>query len=277
MKIKKTLSVISTVALIGTMGVTAFAANLGATASGLNVQLTKPAVSQNKAADQTAKKALMDATQEKWTALTTAQKALVYSLQQEVTTVNNQVIDQYLVLGLIDQNTATALKTRISENEAKMQADGKLPLFGIKQGPQGARGERPTKSTTKGSINTNQLKTVLTAAELAARETERKTIDGVQEKWLALTAAQKETIYNLLDKVISIEGKAIDQNLNLGVIDQATATDMHTKLSERAGDMRTNDRLPMLGNERGGRAEQGAKQHSRMQSKLKNADQMVIS
>ncbi|MEI7885021.1 MAG: hypothetical protein WCI30_06685 [Clostridia bacterium] len=262
MKIKKTLLVVCSAALIGTMGVTAFAANLGTTAGSLKIAENKQTTAINHLADQNVKKALLDAAQKKWTALTVAQKSLAYALQQEVTAVNNQVIDQYLVLGLINQTTATEMKTRISENEAKMQADGKLPLFGLKQGPQGPRGERPTLSTTKGSIDTNQLKPVLTADELAAHETEKTAMDELQKKWVALTAAQKETIYALQDKVISIEGRAIDQYLSLGLIDQATATEMRTRLSERAGDVRTNDRIPMFGNERGGRAEQGVKQHA---------------
>jgi hypothetical protein len=68
-----------------------------------------------------------------------------------------------------------------------------------------------------------------------------------QKKWSALTDAQKNEIYALMDKQIDIKSQMIDKYLANGVIDHATATKMKEKLAERKTQMRKSGKMPRIG------------------------------
>lgn len=71
-----------------------------------------------------------EAMNEKWTALTTEQKEEIYALKDQAASLETQIIDKYLELGLIDEQTAADMKDSISENSAQLRESGKMPAFG---------------------------------------------------------------------------------------------------------------------------------------------------
>jgi len=70
--------------------------------------------------------------------------------------------------------------------------------------------------------------------------------DEMNEKWSALTDAQKEKIFKLMDQDIDIKIKTIEEYLSLGLIDQETATEIKTRLNEKKAKMRENNIFPMM-------------------------------
>ena len=68
-----------------------------------------------------------------------------------------------------------------------------------------------------------------------------------QEAWEALTAEQKEEIYQLADQQIAIQIDQIDKYLELGLIDSEKAAEMKEKLSESVVMMRESGKMPGIG------------------------------
>ncbi len=91
----------------------------------------------------------------------------------------------------------------------------------------------------------------------AQMEARRAQFDAMQNKWSALTDAQKEEIYAMKDKAMDIDAQIIDKYLEWGVIDADTAAEMKSNLETRKSDMRTNGRMPMMGGGRGDRGGRG--------------------
>lgn len=90
----------------------------------------------------------------------------------------------------------------------------------------------------------------LTPEQKAEMDAKRKAwlakIQDSQKKWSALTDAQKNEIYALIDKQIDIKAQTIDQYLANGIIDKETADKMRAKLNERKTQMRQSGKMPMI-------------------------------
>lgn len=114
MKISKALAVVTTIALISTIGVTAFAST---NREGLN-NVGNARVSQATREERTAER---EAIQVKYDALTDAQKAELVALKNKALDVQVEKIDKYLSLGLIDADKATELKAAIEEKRANTE------------------------------------------------------------------------------------------------------------------------------------------------------------
>ena len=106
MKMKKLILGICALALVATLGVTAFAA---------------------------------ETTQSNWDALTEEQKEEIYGLKDQSYSVQVQIIEKYLEWGLIDEATATDMKTSLEERQTSMRENNKAPLLG-RRGGRGMRG-----------------------------------------------------------------------------------------------------------------------------------------
>lgn len=116
------------------------------------------------------------------------------------------------------------------------------------------------KAEMKGQMKANRLDmaelTDEQKAEMETRMTEMKTkMEAMNEKWAALTDAQKEEVYALQDEAAAVESQIIDKYLEFGLIDEQTATDRKTKITESSAAMQESDAMPMFG----GRGERGGK------------------
>ncbi len=91
----------------------------------------------------------------------------------------------------------------------------------------------------------------LTPEQKAEKEAKRKEwhakIKNSQKNWSALTDAQKNEIYSLIDKEIDDKILVIDKYAAYGVIDKAAADKMKTRLNEQKTKMRQSGKFPMIG------------------------------
>lgn len=71
-------------------------------------------------------------------------------------------------------------------------------------------------------------------------------IQESQRKWSALTDAQKNEIYDLMDKQIDIKCQMLDKYAANGIIDKDAAEKMKARLVERKTSMRSSGKMPML-------------------------------
>lgn len=98
--------------------------------------------------------------------------------------------------------------------------------------------------------NVEKQKSQLTPEQKAEREAKKKEwnakIQESQKKWSALTDAQKNEIYDLMEKQIDIKIQMIDKYTANGVIDKDTAEKMKARLLERKTNMRSSGKMPML-------------------------------
>ncbi|MCL1919292.1 MAG: DUF4407 domain-containing protein [Peptococcaceae bacterium] len=94
------------------------------------------------------------------------------------------------------------------------------------------------------------LESVLTDEQKAEIETHKTNMEAqkanLEEKWNALSEAQKEELYGLHDNTIDSHMAAIDKYLDLGLIDAAIAQDMKDKLTEAKNSMRENGEKGMF-------------------------------
>jgi len=67
---------------------------------------------------------------DKWDALTDVQREELYSLQDKTVDAQIAVIDKYLELGVIDADTAQAMKDRLIDGQTNMRENGRMPGFG---------------------------------------------------------------------------------------------------------------------------------------------------
>ena len=75
---------------------------------------------------------------DKWKGLTDEQKEELYSLQDKSADAQIAIIDKYLELGVIDEETAQSMKDRLTEGKTFMRENGGMPGFG--GGFKGCRG-----------------------------------------------------------------------------------------------------------------------------------------
>ena len=94
----------------------------------------KDAVKEARMADREANmeehQAAMTAMTEKWDALTDIEKEAVYQLQEDKINAQIAIIDEYLALGLIDEDRASEMKTKLTETIADLRTDGEFPMMG---------------------------------------------------------------------------------------------------------------------------------------------------
>lgn len=86
----------------------------------------------------------------------------------------------------------------------------------------------------------------LTEEEKQERQELKEKMKAAQQKWAALTKAQKEKIYELQQKADEIKLKMIDEYVSLGIFDEAAAKDMKSNISNRLEQMKKEDRMPMI-------------------------------
>ncbi len=107
------------------------------------------------------------------------------------------------------------------------------------------------RTETTASIREVHCKSPLTPEQKAEIEVKRKAwiakMQESQKKWSALTDAQKNEIYDLVDKQIDIKIQTIDRMATNGVIDKDTADKMKSGLTERKVNMRKSGAMPLFG------------------------------
>lgn len=89
----------------------------------------RPLTDEEKVKQEKIREALKTA-REKWAGLTDEQKQQVYGLWDQSMSLNTQVIDKYVELGILDQDTASVLKEQLTDIQSKIRDNGKMPLYG---------------------------------------------------------------------------------------------------------------------------------------------------
>lgn len=148
MKTKKIFLAIASLAIVAAVCTTVLTVSAASTTTGSSTTSTtaqadttlppdnhnRPALTDAQKAEMDAQRTAMDAkraaTDAKWTSLTDAQKASVFAISDQMATVEKQMVDKQLELGLIDEATATAMKTQIDTKYADMKTNGKVPMLG---------------------------------------------------------------------------------------------------------------------------------------------------
>ncbi|HHW31986.1 MAG TPA: DUF2680 domain-containing protein [Clostridiaceae bacterium] len=65
----------------------------------------------------------------KWEALTEAQKAEIYKLQDQIAELSKKMIDKYCEYKIIDKNTADQIKEKIDKMNSEIKSEGKMPML----------------------------------------------------------------------------------------------------------------------------------------------------
>lgn len=86
----------------------------------------------------------------KWDALTDAQKAEIYTLYDQKTSIESQIVDKYLEFGVIDSETAATMKSNLETQKSDMRTNGRMPMVGGK----GSRGPKTSSNSTVSSDST---------------------------------------------------------------------------------------------------------------------------
>lgn len=76
------------------------------------------------------RKAAMDEMKSKWNALTDAQKAVIYDLNDQKAVIDSQIIDKYVEFGIIDAETADGMKSSLESQRSNMRTSGRMPMAG---------------------------------------------------------------------------------------------------------------------------------------------------
>ncbi len=138
MKSKKVALIVSTLAIVMTMGVTAFAASttdstddsrLAAIESG-DMQFGKNGKGRRGMNEE--QKAQMDAMNEKWDTLTEEQKDVIYDLNDQKTDIDSKIIDKYLEFGVIDADEAATMKENVETRKSTIRENDRMPMGGMR-------------------------------------------------------------------------------------------------------------------------------------------------
>ncbi len=87
---------------------------------------------------------------------------------------------------------------------------------------------------------TDEQKAKMEADRAAIKEKQ----DAVKAKWAAMTQAQKDAIYNLLDQQVTVENQLIDQYAANGLLDADTAKTMKDRNTQQAASLRSSGGMP---------------------------------
>lgn len=177
---KKISTVLIAVVLTASIGTTAWATTQDSSTSAQGTGAAQkqdfkrgpgknmPELTDEQKAAMEAKKTEMQAAQmakeDAWTNMTDDQKNSIYSLQQQIADLQNQLTDQYSEYGLIDSDTATKIKEDTTKRVADMKENGKLPMLGVMGGGHGFDGpgrpdKDPTDSTAASTTDTQAADT----------------------------------------------------------------------------------------------------------------------
>ncbi len=158
MKLKKMLASICAVALVVTVGVgAALAAPADSSIPAISHRVEKcrrTELTEEQKEQMVARRASIEASQEKWAALTEEQKEQIYALREKAVDIDGQITDKYLELGVIDEEMASLMKERFSESTVRMRENGRMPMPGGRgaHGRGGFKGASPTEDTTDDTI-----------------------------------------------------------------------------------------------------------------------------
>ncbi|MDF2567522.1 MAG: hypothetical protein K0R90_978 [Oscillospiraceae bacterium] len=151
MKPKMILATALTVGLLATGGTQAFAATAsqGSTNSSQattsqsktdsNSENKRPELTEEQKAKFKEMQERMQAAKQKWDSLSDTQKAKIYSLNEKMNELKKQMADEYAKLGIIDNDTASKFKERITDNQSKIKDSGKMPMIGSHKHGHGAK------------------------------------------------------------------------------------------------------------------------------------------
>lgn len=89
--------------------------------------------------------------------------------------------------------------------------------------------------------------TAFAATDTASITQDQTLWQNANTQWATLTDTQKAEIYSLKESALEAETSMIDNYLSWGLIDQATATQMKTNLSDQLEKMKTEQIMPMIG------------------------------
>lgn len=76
------------------------------------------------------RKAAMEEMKSKWDALTDAQKAEIYDLNDQKAAIDSQIIDKYVESGIIDAEAAEGMKSVLESQKSDMRTNGRMPMLG---------------------------------------------------------------------------------------------------------------------------------------------------
>ncbi len=113
-----------------------------------------------------------------------------------------------------------------------------------------------TRSTTPPSSTsqtTERPQRTLTAAEQAERDQKRAAFEAAKTKWDALSAAQKNQVYAIEEKIVALEKEQLDKLVELGVIDKATADSKKADLDSKLASLKSNGSMPFGKGGKGGK------------------------
>ncbi len=97
------------------------------------------------------------------------------------------------------------------------------------------------------SFAIHQTGNKLTKEQKAEIELKKAKIKEMQERFTALSPAQREEIYLLKDMVIDIEAAIIDRYVAWGVMDQETANEIKSKYALYKSKIRESGKMPFTG------------------------------
>ena len=115
-----------TIALAIALTLGTFFPTFAATTGALGVNQTQ--LTDQQKADLKAKR---DDMKSKWSTLTDDQKNQIYSIQDQIATLQGQMADKYADFGIIGGDDANSLKAKITEKQGQMRSNGKMPMRGL--------------------------------------------------------------------------------------------------------------------------------------------------
>lgn len=76
------------------------------------------------------RRSAMDEMKSRWDALTDAQKAEIFDLNDQKAAIDSQIIDKYVELGIIDAETAESMRSALESQRSDMRTNSRMPIIG---------------------------------------------------------------------------------------------------------------------------------------------------
>ncbi|MPW26753.1 hypothetical protein GC105_13255 [Alkalibaculum sp. M08DMB] len=127
MKFKKISGFLATLMLLSTFGTATLASTTIATNN--EIKNDPPSQSEEQKTDMKIKHSEM---KEKWSTLSDEQKEEIYKLMDKEIDIRIESINYYLSLGIIDEETATKMKEKLTENKIQIRERDQFPIFSKK-------------------------------------------------------------------------------------------------------------------------------------------------
>ena len=106
-------------------------------------------------------------------------------------------------------------------------------------------------NTTQNTTQPPQHKRELTAEQKAQR-------DAIKAKWNALSASQKNEVYQIESEITALRKKQIDKLVSLGVIDKTKAEEQKKALDDKLAELKSNSQMPRIKGDKGRGSQKGA-------------------